>query len=50
MINICCFLRLKSKQISELFQKRGFNGSTGVIKYADSEYDIVNNIVVYILL
>ena len=44
MINICCCLRLKSKQISELSQKRGFNGSTGVIGYADSEYDIVNNI------
>ena len=34
----------KSKQISELSQKRGYNGSTGVIGYADSEYEIVNNI------
>ena len=34
----------KSKQISELCQKRGFNGYTGVIEYADSEYGIVNNI------
>ena len=44
MINICCCLRIKSKQISELSQKRGFNGSTGVIGYADFEYNIVNNI------
>ena len=44
MVNICCCLRLKSKQISELSQKRGFNGSTGVIMYVDSENDIVNNI------
>ena len=36
MINICCCLRLKSKQILELYQKRGFNDSTGVIGYADS--------------
>ena len=43
MINIYCYLRLKSKQISELPQKRGFNG-TRVIGYADSEYEIVNNI------
>ena len=35
MINICCCLRLISKQISELFQTRGFNGYTGVIGYAD---------------
>ena len=28
----------KSKQIAELSQKRGFNGYTGVIGYADSEY------------
>ena len=35
----------KSKQTSELCQKRGFNGSTGVIGYADSEYDIVNNMI-----
>ena len=41
---MCCCLRLKSKQISELSQKRAFNGSTGVIGYADSEYDIVNKI------
>ena len=34
----------KRKQSSELSQKRGLNGSTGVIGYADSEYDIVNNI------
>ena len=33
----------KSKQTSELSQKRGFNGSTGVIGDANSEYDIVNN-------
>ena len=33
----------KSKQISELYQKRGIKGSTGVIGYANSEYDIVNN-------
>ena len=33
MINMCCCLRLKSKQISELSQKRAFNGSTGVIGY-----------------
>ena len=39
--NVC--LRLKSEQISALSQKRRFNGSTGVIRYADSEYDIVNN-------
>ena len=44
MINICCCLRLKSKQILELSQKHGFNGSMGVIGYADSEYDTVNNI------
>ena len=25
-----------------LSQKRGFNGCTGVIDHADSEYDIVN--------
>ena len=31
----------KSKQIPELFQIRGFNGYTGVIGYADSEYDTV---------
>ena len=43
MINICCCLGLKSKQISELFQKRGFHGSTGVIGYADSEFDNVND-------
>ena len=43
MITICCCLRLKSKQILELYQKRGFNGSTGVIGYADSEYDNANN-------
>ena len=29
--NICCCLRLKSKQVSEFSQKRGFSGSTGVI-------------------
>ena len=34
----------KSKQILELYQKRGSNDSTWVIGYADSEYDIVNNI------
>ena len=44
MINICCCLRLKSKQILDLSQKRGFYDSTGVIGSADSEYDIVNNI------
>ena len=33
----------KSKQTSEFPQRRGFNGSTGVIEYAESEYDIVNN-------
>ena len=44
MINIFCCLQLKSKQISELSQKRGFNVSTRVIGYADSEYVIVNNI------
>ena len=36
--NICCCLRLKSKQISELLQKHAFNGFTGVITYADPEY------------
>ena len=44
MINIVVCLRLKSKQILELYQKRGFNGSTRVIGYADTEYNIVNNI------
>ena len=50
MINIHCCFRLKSKQISELFQKCGFNGPTGdaeytdAIGYADYNYDIVNNI------
>ena len=44
MTNICCCLRLKSKKFLELYQKRGFNGSTGVIGYVDSEYDIVDNI------
>ena len=34
----------KSKQIPELSQKRGSNGSTRVIAYADSKYDVVNNI------
>ena len=43
MINICCCLRLKSNQILELYQKRSFNDSTGVVGSADSEYDIVNN-------
>ena len=43
MINICCCLRLKSKQIPELSQKRGFNVTTGVIRYADSEFDNVND-------
>ena len=38
------FTTKKSKQISESSQKRGFNGSTRVIGYADSEYDIVNYI------
>ena len=33
----------KTKQISILSQKRGFNGSTGVIGDADSKYDIVKN-------
>ena len=29
----------------EISQKRGFNSySTGVIGYADSEYDIINNV------
>ena len=42
MINICSCLRLKSKQISILSQKGGY-GSSGVIGYTDSEYDIVNN-------
>ena len=28
----------KSKQISELFQRRGFNGSTRVIGCADSDF------------
>ena len=27
----------------KLPQKRDFNGYIGVIRYADSEYDIVNN-------
>ena len=27
----------------------GFNGYTGVIGYADSEYDIANNILCYVL-
>ena len=44
MINICCCLRLKSKQISELCQKRGFNSSTGVIGYADSGYSETSEI------
>ena len=34
--------KLKSKNL-ELFQKRGLNGYTGGIGYADSEYAIVNN-------
>ena len=34
----------KSKQICLFSQKRGFNGNIGVVGYADSEYDIVNNI------
>ena len=38
MINICCYLRLKSKPISELPQKRGFNAYAVVIGYADSGY------------
>ena len=46
MINICCCLRLNGKQISNLSKKRGFNGSIGVIGYADSEYDIFNNILI----
>ena len=37
MINICCCLGLKSKQTLELCQKRGYNGSTGIIGYADSQ-------------
>ena len=43
MRNIFCCLRLKSKQILELYEKRGFNDSTGVMGYADSEYDNVND-------
>lgn len=31
MIPICCCLRLKDEYISKLSQRRGFNGSTGVI-------------------
>ena len=38
MIIICCSLRPKSKKISELSEKRGFNRYTGVIGCADSEY------------
>ena len=34
----------KSKQISELSQKHDFNVTTGVIRYADREFDNVNNI------
>ena len=49
MINICCCLQLKSKQIPELFQKRAFNGSTGVIGYADSKYDTVNNMSMFVV-
>ena len=30
-LDICCCLGPQSKQTSELCQKRGFNGSTGVI-------------------
>ena len=37
-INICCCLRLKSKQISELCNKRGFNGSTRVSGFTESKY------------
>ena len=43
VINICCCLRLKSQQISELSKKRAFNGSTKEIEDADYEYDIVTN-------
>ena len=31
MVDICCCLRLKSKHVTELYQKRGFNSSTEVI-------------------
>ena len=34
--NICCCLRLKSKQIIKFSLKRGFNGCSGVIGYVDS--------------
>lgn len=37
-------LTSKSKQVSVMSQKRGLNGSTDVIGYADTEYDIVKNI------
>ena len=48
MINICCCLRLKSKHIPELSQKRGFNVTTGVIRYADSEFDnVIMNLATY---
>ena len=43
MINICCCLQLKCKQILELYQKRGFNGSTRVIGHAESEFDNAND-------
>ena len=38
----CCGLRLKRTQISELSQKRDFNGYPGVIGYGDSKYNIIN--------
>ena len=39
-IKVVKFLKFLRKS----FQKRGFNGYYGVIGGADSEYDIVNNI------
>ena len=42
VINICCYLRLKSKRISEFSEKQGLNSYIGVIGCADSEYINVN--------
>ena len=38
VVNICCCLRINSRQISELSEKRAFNRYIGVIGCADSEY------------
>ena len=40
-LSVCPLLRYTGLEFS---QKSGFNGSTGVIGYTDSEYKIVNNI------